>query len=153
MREKNSMHTKGGERRRKRGDTHAHSLTHTHTHIENKTLSFYYNYHYCTHIRTPDRGGDNLLHMPIAHLLRRRPPGLELLLVEVPLEHPPESGHRLHPIKSSGVGRGVLVALVVPCGDAVQGGVGTQKVQSLREEGEEIWGDVQVLLQDDGELR
>ena len=77
------------------------------------------------------------------------PPVFQLLGVETPLQHPAEARHGLHPVDGAGVVRGVLVALVVPGGHAVEAGVGLQDGHQLGEIGEEVGGDVEVLLQQD----
>ena len=63
---------------------------------------------------------------------------------------PSESRHGLHAVEKGGVFAGVLVALVVPGGDAVDGAVFLQQADGLAEVAEEVWGHVQVLFNDDG---
>ena len=46
-----------------------------------------------------------------SHLVRPRPPVLELLLVDAPPEDPAQPGHRLHPVQPARVTARVLVTL------------------------------------------
>lgn len=68
------------------------------------------------------------------YLLGGGPARLEVLLVQLALEHPAEAGHRLDAVEERGVGARVVVAVVVPRAHAQQRRVLLEQAQRLAEE-------------------